>query len=612
MATKRVRTGCLKCRVRRRKCDEGKPACQRCVAGGFECHYGTRLSFLPKNSFTLDGQSSPARPAPPPPQSYRKVQFVNNGTPSPDAAPGPASSLPGPTSPVQLQIAMEQDQHTATMQQTLLSPITGYNGPASLISMNRAIMPPPQVPRLDLGQQFPQTSFSNPSPTTQELESNTSGRYQDALDALLSLGADETDGNPAIAQAEQFHNQLSPLYFKAPPHTPEDFDRDYRLQELILTGVPSHVAPVPSLGNTLSEERVLVLLKHWRYEVAPWLDLFDLGHGFGIYVSLLASHSKIVLEALVALSSVSHDKHLDLAHASHSEEHLIPQSESSSTLTSHNDFDMSSQVKLLCIVLRSTRSAYKKDETSGTALATVLDRFRLERPMTMVGALGFQLLLRLELATALVEERALPVSLYDLCVMPTPWHKSQLAREVYCSAMQALIYCIRALALAFGEVPASTPGGMVGAWLSLIDDLNTWYTTRTQEFQSIMETSDSDDGLPTILFTSGAGGFGNQMYHTAMLLLLRHKPRTAQVTGHLKSSATSFLWHARRICGIALNNDLQECWDPCLVSSLVIAAKRMSHEDQHRTILHGLRRVQSLTKWDVSRYEAILQAEWGS
>ncbi|KAF4443837.1 Transcriptional regulatory protein pro-1 [Fusarium austroafricanum] len=48
----RTRTGCFKCRVRRRKCDEGKPSCQRCLDGGFECQYGTKLSFLQKNAKT--------------------------------------------------------------------------------------------------------------------------------------------------------------------------------------------------------------------------------------------------------------------------------------------------------------------------------------------------------------------------------------------------------------------------------------------------------------------------------------------------------------------------------------------------------------------------------
>lgn len=115
-----------------------------------------------------------------------------------------------------------------------------------------------------------------------------------------------------------------------------------------------------------------------------------------------------MLEALVALSSASHDNHLDLLYASNSEEHVIPQSEHSSTIALQNDFDMSSQVKLLCIVLRSTRSVYRKDSTSGAALATVLNRFRLERPMTMVGTLGFQLLLRLGKCICVLLGRGLP------------------------------------------------------------------------------------------------------------------------------------------------------------------------------------------------------------
>lgn len=92
---KRVRTGCLKCRARRRKCtsraekrgcaasphagvkgtdqdyagDEGKPQCQRCIAGGFECQYGTRLSFLQKNAITARAEQAAG-----PSAAYRRVQ----------------------------------------------------------------------------------------------------------------------------------------------------------------------------------------------------------------------------------------------------------------------------------------------------------------------------------------------------------------------------------------------------------------------------------------------------------------------------------------------------------------------------------------------------------
>ena len=49
--------------------DEGKPRCQRCIDGGFECQYGTRLSFLQKNAITAQAEA-------PGPSSgaYRRVQ----------------------------------------------------------------------------------------------------------------------------------------------------------------------------------------------------------------------------------------------------------------------------------------------------------------------------------------------------------------------------------------------------------------------------------------------------------------------------------------------------------------------------------------------------------
>ncbi|KAI8712153.1 hypothetical protein NCS52_01312800 [Fusarium sp. LHS14.1] len=37
----RSRTGCLRCRRKRRKCDEEKPSCRRCASSGTDCEYGT-------------------------------------------------------------------------------------------------------------------------------------------------------------------------------------------------------------------------------------------------------------------------------------------------------------------------------------------------------------------------------------------------------------------------------------------------------------------------------------------------------------------------------------------------------------------------------------------
>ena len=43
---KRVRTGCLTCRERHLKCDEGSPVCQNCKKSNRECKRGMRLNFI--------------------------------------------------------------------------------------------------------------------------------------------------------------------------------------------------------------------------------------------------------------------------------------------------------------------------------------------------------------------------------------------------------------------------------------------------------------------------------------------------------------------------------------------------------------------------------------
>lgn len=202
--------------------------------------------------------------------------------------------------------------------------------------------------------------------------------------------------------------------------------------------------------------------------------------------------------------------------------------------------------------------------------------------------------------------------LLDFC--PTAWHKTQLARDVFLCATKPLIQCARAVRFCHTQTvsAAAAPGDRVARWVTLIEDLDSWYSSRPNEFHSIFEVDKSDDGIPEILFTSGAATFANQLYHTAMLLLLLHKPRTAKVPKRHRVSAISPLWHVRRICGVSLSNDLRSSWDPSLLASFIIAAKRMTHESQHQTILKGLDRISTITGWDTSEEKLMLQCEWGS
>lgn len=120
----------------------------------------------------------------------------------------------------------------------------------------------------------------------------------------------------------------------------------------------------------------------------------------------------------------------------------------------------------------------------------------------------------------------------------------------------------------------------------------------------------STQSFPVVLFANGLGVFANQLYHTAMLLLLHSRPRTARIAEY-HSATMSPLWHAQRICSIALNNERQECWDPCLLASFLTAARRMTHESQQQEILHGFKCIRRVTGWEVGDLLQGLQTEWG-
>jgi hypothetical protein len=139
--------------------------------------------------------------------------------------------------------------------------------------------------------------------------------------------------------------------------------------------------------------------------------------------------------------------------------------------------------------------------------------------------------------------------------------------------------------------------------------LHTWMQL-VEELEMDDQLAGSERSFPVVLFANGAGLFGNQLYHTAMLILLQNKPRTARIT-EFYSAAMSPLWHAQRVCSIALHNDRRECWDPCLLASFVVAARRMTHESQQHEVLRGFDRIRTVTGWNAHDSVQGLRAEWG-
>ncbi|UQC81881.1 uncharacterized protein CLUP02_07367 [Colletotrichum lupini] len=646
---KRTRTGCMKCRVRRRKCDEGKPRCQRCIDGNFECHYGPRLTFLNKNALTVS--SSPKVPDATTPK-YSRLQFVGAGS-SKQAAKDPSlhassppreqhgvngnvandlnrnhSSLPPPPpsqTPTQTVITFHADTQppepspAATTKPSPLEP--------SLATLNHSRQHPPLEqwrPPQSLGSLGSHDSLSSPVRNldiTGKLTGpspNNDAAYETALNVLLSLG---NEGPAGLGQSPD-HGSGS---FAVVGGDSIGVVSPGEMMSLSPNSTRERRGSGVSAAGGISQDRLLQLLRHFRYQLAPWLDLCDMGQTFGLYVSRLAIESESVLHSLLAVAATA--QQADLRIVSGDVGYLKSLAETKAFQLSGPVINDSDLVHLTL----STACQFISDiPSSWNSLSSSIDHnfwnvALAEATPKTVSILS--VLVRLELAAALVT--GAPISIPEhLSYNPTPqqWNSSTIAETIFQYTIEPLLLCAKVINFCSGSLPPQTPadldlgGGVpltpVHRWTILSDALGSWYTNRAQEFRPMVEMDGGDETLfPVVLFTNGAAVFANQLYHTAMLLLLQNKPRTLQAAtaAGKKSSSSSMspLWHAQRVCGIALNNDRRDSWDLCLVASLYLAAQRMTYEPQQKAILGCFDRIKSMTGWNVDGFSTKVREDWG-
>ncbi|OBR11481.1 C6 transcription factor [Colletotrichum higginsianum IMI 349063] len=672
---KRTRTGCLKCRIRRRKCDEGKPQCQRCIDGNFECQYGPRLTFLNKNALTVspspkaaDAAAAAATP------KYSRLQFVGPGTskqnPKDFVSSSSSSSPPPPQRPPDPTVATEishtpaslppSQTHTPTVfsfQANLQSP----DHPPKLLPLEPSLAPashnsPPPPPLLTQWRSRSIGSIGHESLASPvgklDISVQTPGRplnndaaYETALDVLLSLGNEGTgtgavpspghgSGPYAVGGGGGGGNGgnggdgtgVSPrdIMSISPAST-----RERRVSAVAQAAYVSTPSGIP-------QDRLLQLLRHFRYQVAPWLDLCDMSQTFGLYVPRLAIEDERVLHCLLAVAAVAQQAETRT---------LLDDVEYLKSLAA------ASPVYPEGVAISDGHLAHLTLWTACQFTSSIPDGWQ---SLSITMGDGFwraalaeatpktlsilSVLIRFELAAALVTgvPICIPEHLHHHSYNPIsqPYTSSPIAESIFQCTIEPLLLCAQVVNLCAGSPPPRPPPpppppslhtdlgdhhpppSPVQRWTQLSDALAAWYAERAQEFRPMVEMDGDESLFPVLLFTNGAAVLANQLYHTAMLLLLQNRPRTLRATASKKSSSSSSsssspLWHARRVCGIALNNDRRDSWDLCLVASLYLAAQRMTYEPQQRAVLGCFDRVRALTGWDVDGFAARAREDWG-
>ena len=150
-------------------------------------------------------------------------------------------------------------------------------------------------------------------------------------------------------------------------------------------------------------------------------------------------------------------------------------------------------------------------------------------------------------------------------------------------------------------------------WQQLWQHVSDWYRDRPPALHPTMTVPSSTDTtatFPTILFSNPAGISGNQLYHTASILLLQNQPIGLRLSMPGRPKPRGILWHARQICGIAISNHHHGAWTNT-IQPLWIAGRCMSHPSEHKAILELMERIERESGWGTRTRADDLREFWG-
>ncbi|CAM1507956.1 Fc.00g048040.m01.CDS01 [Cosmosporella sp. VM-42] len=601
---KRARTGCERCRARRRKCNEEKPRCRRCVEADVECHYLTRISFLERNARTLIHGAVPAieleRTV------YPTLQFVVDG----ESSERPERCVSRSSSPSQ-HVHQPQDRRAMAI---------GAGGEKTVVTDDLENLIQEQllqdVDLNDLRMEAGHVMAQQP---------------QDLIPRRLEHVPSVIHGN-----LTQTSSLLDPTPLKGVVSLRNLLEHNPQMSATALQGSTNSdttTAVKPPIKQIALTDNKIHLLKHYAHRVAPWLDIYDLGQTFGLFVPRLATISPLVLDAVLKLSAVS---------SSSSVEEAETCSNGSSDLQAMSL--RPGQVPEFVLLQTLVRVVLLKTRVFvGSVPDTWEPIFASGGPVPSFPNFNFKdssyrriwfgvvvLMSRLEIAYSLMHEIA-PAVGSEILRERLP-SSEEIEGEVYgfqkslnsslsCLALlsDAMSLCLRpsdedhALSLPQPEPHESR----ANRWKHLFNELGSWHRDRPSELQELAELEGTGTSFPTILFTSRVGVSANVTYHVAMFLLMRHRPRTVLPQVEPNEMETigkhmSPLWHARRACGIAMSSDPEhtQCWDPCMIAAFTLMARGMTHPAQQMELLLCLHRVMS-SGWRVDNLIRSLRDEWG-
>ncbi|KAF2492524.1 hypothetical protein BU16DRAFT_465941 [Lophium mytilinum] len=350
------------------------------------------------------------------------------------------------------------------------------------------------------------------------------------------------------------------------------------------------------------------LWKNWIDEVAPWLDKFDNQRHFEHMLPLMAKSHTHLKYSILALSArqlerkeMNRKSSRSLALYQEAIHHLLPQ------LQTRNTAVIASCVVLCVLEMLSCSPKEWRRHLDGCA--SLMEAVGINGCVGGVEQALFWCFARMDVCGGLIssERTLIPARHWaSRTNIENDVHAFRSSPGFDTYANFAVFLMAEALDLFANPVSESI---YESRWLQLFNYIEDWYSERPEEMKAIVcipADTNENRPFPTLLFGNGPAVSGNQLYHTAALLMLQKRPRSTK----LLKKPRSILWHARQICAISISNTHHGCWTNA-IQPLWIAGQVMSHPSEHKAILEAYERIEHETGWGTKWRMDDLKEYWG-
>ncbi|KND89502.1 hypothetical protein TOPH_05789 [Tolypocladium ophioglossoides CBS 100239] len=627
----RTRTGCLNCRRSKRKCDERRPSCGACCKRSVPCDWRLKLSFRAENARHIDrGHPSMQAAATKRPRQYAILDITSEVI-----RDYSVSSPPGRDS----QGGSGEGRHMGLGRARSAARRSTASSPAHDNGSSRARRVSPGQP---LGAMERPFGVDSPSVTTADASPMARRQTENAVASLLSLSRGGqprempgstlrvVSGTMSVEHMDRLRGVADGTSIKAgvfmsnapaaarrAPLSDADAD-DATMRDRQDGTLEPGLAPTSVESRLLSSEEECTLWRHWFDQIAPWLDMLDSERHFQHVLPTMVPDHDHLRFSMLALSA----RHMELKNATlatgrglalyrEASRLLLPRLPSRSTAV------IASYV-LLCVleVLSCPPKGWKRhlEDCAGMMEAVGFSGF--------VGGLRqalFWCFARMDVCGGLASSVAtlVPVSRWASASRMNLDDGVRLFRSDrdltgwanYAVFLTAQVLDLLAPVSDTSLHVSNRADPVFGTrWIRLWKHISDWLESRPAPLCPVMTITSSDSSLfPTIIFSNPAAISGNQLYHTASLLMLQNKPRGVR----LSPEPRSILWPARRVCAISISSDHHGAWING-VQSLCIAGRCMSHPAEHKAILELLERIETESGWGTRWQAEDLKTFWGN